>query len=847
MRRYNEQGVALIAAVMVVAILAGIGISFSFNMRLEEKAAANYLWKTQADAIAQGGLERAIQHLIGPARRNEQFTHLGDYSIPSLDVPLGDGLTVRSVVEVRDEAGKVNLNVSGDDGRGLRSGFARSGIDRGWTTAEIVLPPAGITDVVWRTKFGGDLQEGASGVDDNQFLADGVTLNRFGANSVLGFDGIDNDGDGVVDNLNAGGVRIEGIDEPSEFVFLSGGRITLDPARVRDDRPFITTGETEVAGIEPTLFTTLYSRDRFTDQDRWWPAAGGGELQTNINTATEGELFSTLQAAGLSAAGAAQVAVNIVDFRDADNNPTVHNFAGVGERRGIERTLFVNEVWSDSFTHVWPWPGEFRKVEAVELINPWTATVTGHYLIRWVHSTGTRDFDNRRHNVPAGGIIYRYDEHQFPDRDVPWSLEGGRIELWGWIANANGIYDWRLIESVQLSGEWDRGIDAKNDPRVPGFTSGLGVSKYYGNKSFPTVQTGNAWAAGGENRADQGFAPAVGGEVIAAQWRGHGNHFNRGFHNIGELGLIHTGGQWETIPLRNIDVNADGTIDRWHQGALLNRVTIGHPYNRTGRININTAPREVLTSLPQMFQGVQTEAILARRGTPFMTIGEVVPHLTAAVRVEATIDVRITQLMQWIQDVANWAVHWPTTWGWPLSVFGRSLHNWMLDNLMPLNNPPMRQAGQPYIVVRNPADGRTYVNFFASPLTIEIVRGIANWVANITQSIINWARANVPDWFGWRESLITRFLTPIIRAATSAYDFTLAGDDLDRDDFRGEDDERETIVRSVSNLITTRSDRFEVISTGSVWRAGEKLAESRMRVIVCRISNPATILHFERR
>ena len=177
--------------------------------------------------------------------------------------------------------------------------------------------------------------------------------------------------------------------------------------------------------------------------------------------------------------------------------------------------------------------------------------------------------------------------------------------------------------------------------------------------------------------------------------------------------------------MRNIDINNDGVLDTGeaHQGVLLDRFTINHPYNRMGRININTASFDILTRLPQMRvqeDGVQALAIINRRETvgPFNTIGEAVPYLTAV------------------------------------------------------------SAG---------------------------------------------------------------------------------GDDLDGDGFLGEDDELETIVRSISNLITTRSDRFEIVSTGSVWRGGEELAKSQMRVIVCRITPPALnaageivasnveILHFERR
>ena len=39
----NEKGIALIMSIGIVAMLAIIGTTFAINMRLEQKAAANYL------------------------------------------------------------------------------------------------------------------------------------------------------------------------------------------------------------------------------------------------------------------------------------------------------------------------------------------------------------------------------------------------------------------------------------------------------------------------------------------------------------------------------------------------------------------------------------------------------------------------------------------------------------------------------------------------------------------------------------------------------------------------------------------------------------------------------------
>ena len=62
-RMDSEKGVALIAAVMAVAVLLAIGLSFSFNMRLEEKAAANQMWALKAKYAAEAGIDYAIAQL----------------------------------------------------------------------------------------------------------------------------------------------------------------------------------------------------------------------------------------------------------------------------------------------------------------------------------------------------------------------------------------------------------------------------------------------------------------------------------------------------------------------------------------------------------------------------------------------------------------------------------------------------------------------------------------------------------------------------------------------------------------------------------------------------------------
>lgn len=59
----NKRGVALIMAVAIVGILAGIAVTFAYNMKIDQKAAGNYLALVKARYLAEAGIARAIAEL----------------------------------------------------------------------------------------------------------------------------------------------------------------------------------------------------------------------------------------------------------------------------------------------------------------------------------------------------------------------------------------------------------------------------------------------------------------------------------------------------------------------------------------------------------------------------------------------------------------------------------------------------------------------------------------------------------------------------------------------------------------------------------------------------------------
>jgi len=110
----SEKGVALIIALGILAILAILGTSFAINMRLEQKASANYRDMVKATYIAEMGIAKAMRQL-----RNELTgTHLkGNFDSfnddwagsewDEADIPLN----TNSVTGATNEIGKFTLKI----------------------------------------------------------------------------------------------------------------------------------------------------------------------------------------------------------------------------------------------------------------------------------------------------------------------------------------------------------------------------------------------------------------------------------------------------------------------------------------------------------------------------------------------------------------------------------------------------------------------------------------------------------------------------------------------------------------------------------------------------------------
>ena len=88
----NNKGMALIMAVAIVGILAGIATTFAYNMRIDQKAAGNYMYFVKARYLAEAGIARGVAELINDAQNsNWHIAEIDRLYNSSLDEVWADG------------------------------------------------------------------------------------------------------------------------------------------------------------------------------------------------------------------------------------------------------------------------------------------------------------------------------------------------------------------------------------------------------------------------------------------------------------------------------------------------------------------------------------------------------------------------------------------------------------------------------------------------------------------------------------------------------------------------------------------------------------------------------------
>ena len=616
----GNRGIAIILVIGLLSLLMVIGISFLVLMRFQEKQSFNYLSLVRAKNIAKLGMEKAIVQLKADKNAYDVETETWHTNFIGDEVDLDeDGeedsrwfnlfrkgkLIGRYVVLVKDEESKLNVNEAGN----LSKGFyvKEQAGNEGWKPDEIkltVLPgiDEGLSKAIIEYKYGKDKLPGKAKEDDDK------------DNDKLTDDGIDNDGDGDYDEGN------EGIDEADEFC-------ARGPSG--DDQPFVTIEDLKrVKGIGEKKFAdvknliTAYSYDKNINSK--------GDLRLNLNSASIEEIKSAVRKIGINEPDIYnQIAVNIIDYRDRDDIPTIYLDPDVGEEGktyyGIEETPYINEV--EASPMIRPPPAWFPDAicildagEYIELFNPYPHDIPiGGYRITIPFSgsiwgklsalffipitipEGTVISANGYYTIGdfLGILLVKTEKGPVP---IPWPIKPSPkgcnqyfpLAIWDFgsvmkLENSSSY----VVEEVNYGANVPCPLSKeRNDPRVRSF--------------YPGLETP------GKQNSIFSASLLFGKEVNLLNWQSSFMVKNYPLATVGEMGYVHKGKQWQTINFwkGNDDI------------AICDQFSTAEPIAEAmrGRININTASLSVLMGLPGIEKELAEKIIAAR---PFKTIGEI--------------------------------------------------------------------------------------------------------------------------------------------------------------------------------------------------------------------------------
>ncbi len=356
-----NRGIALVAVLGVLVVLALLAAGFAGHMSMERIVGRTQIAKAQADLLANSAMEHAMSvlrqdALTQPAWDDPQepmfLCFQPDGSNPGGEVDIDglpgatsdaspadarwiyvknkDGVIVgRYAVCIEDESSKINLNVA----RALNPGMQ----NEGFGAFEIMLTdgksaglPVSLSFAknILRYRYGRDRTPGQAKVDDN------LTASSYAS------DLVDNDADGIVDEPD------EGIDEPGEY----------DPMNPKwDDRSFSSVREagmqaqkgkrlSESAHGYLKKFGTVHSRSKDT---YWNESDAKWGKQININVASKRQLHSLLRRANEETRFEARsknmriLVGNLTDYRDENQV-----LSTMGSEYGVEAVCF-NEVMAN--------------------------------------------------------------------------------------------------------------------------------------------------------------------------------------------------------------------------------------------------------------------------------------------------------------------------------------------------------------------------------------------------------------------------------------------------------------------------------------------------------------------
>jgi len=608
----------------------------------------------------------------------------------SLDIRLPGTLRARYAVLITDDKeSRININVTGNEANaGLHTsneGWSTYEIDLSTiinlaSTGNGTATANSIIDI----RLGSDDAPGTSTPtnDDSGIVPDPQSDNI--DNDGDWVTGNDTNGNGIPDSGETGvddGDNSESIDEPNEFnsVFPYG-----------DDIPFGILSEAEIMGTTSytSRLETIFNSQSISESDQsslnsWLTTysadtilcpsyqldSGTSTTMLNINALVNNqgaytagyydsdkkvEMIMDVLAAGGEFTGAAgtsnyvelrQLAVNIKDFIDSDSIVTTYDDPSVpGDTYyGVERTPYINEVEAQVNGATSSGNGKF-----IELFNPYDAaidltnwTITGTTMPQ-VTLTGTIGSQNYYvvADDSAAYVTFAYEGVTTPDQEDPKinSLENNG-EVLTLRDDSNNIV--QVTDYGNATNDKSRQL---NDPRPAPLENDKGLS---------SIDSNNPWRWNDEITITAGnnnnnFDPTKGDDGWESTTPTHWDSFivaNRRFSNKGYIGFIHNGRQWSSFlidssiaypnvfqyftvidpSMDNIDNDGDGDIDSADTGSQSGDFD-GQEHRIPGLINVNTAPENVLLSLPNL--ATIADDIATSNDKPFTSIGDLVDDVT---------------------------------------------------------------------------------------------------------------------------------------------------------------------------------------------------------------------------
>ncbi len=351
----QNRGIALVAILAVLTVLGIMASVFVVQMRMESKTSETFLLRNKTDMLMLAATEHAKAQIFNDSITTpdtdstlEPWSSGFDSSSkdPKKSINLrgasisNDGekdnnsrwfyvrdktgsIIGRYAVSIEDESGKINVNAA--------SSLNNKTQNQGISTSEIILSdgkkrgiPIGIKSAkkIIAYRYGRDKKPGQGNIDDN-------------ANNVsLMYDGIDNDGDGVIDESD------EGIDEPEEYNSSSPSW---------DDRAFNSVNDiANICGIKNVKGKSLLKKycTIYTDtRDTYWDDSKSQmQLPINLNVSTTRQMHKVLKRGNSqnpfegSSRNLRVLAANVNDYRDEN-----HVLTTLGSDYGIESICF-NEI-----------------------------------------------------------------------------------------------------------------------------------------------------------------------------------------------------------------------------------------------------------------------------------------------------------------------------------------------------------------------------------------------------------------------------------------------------------------------------------------------------------------------